>query len=110
MVVVTSALAFTSPAETSCVATVAGAVAAGGFVASVSACLSEIGCVGFGPGAGLKKYCEANSTSIISASASGRRFSRLGGSELPGLFGIKIQLSYGSANAPDRTHLREMDG
>jgi hypothetical protein len=35
---------------------------------------------GFGAGAVLKKYCQPNSTNIIKANVSGKRFSKEGGS------------------------------
>jgi hypothetical protein len=57
----------------------AAVIGAGGLVASAAADLSFTGTAGFGPGAGLNRYCETSSTSIINANASGSRFSKDGG-------------------------------
>jgi hypothetical protein len=51
---------------------------------------AAVGVAGLGAGAGLKKYCQPSSTSIINANASGKRFSKDGGSggTEPGLVDI----------------------
>ncbi len=66
------------------------AATAAGFWVNCAAALSFAGTTGFGPGAGLNRYCETSSTSIISASAIGRRFSKEGGwgDIPPGLLGM----------------------
>ena len=77
------------------------AAGSGACVTCAEADLSFLGVVtGLGPGAGLKKYCEASRTSIISARANGSRFSKEGGAggRVPGLLdmkGFQLQL-YGT--------------
>src|SRR5436309_7665033 len=104
MSVVTSSGAVILPeAEETGVATSGTFVGVGFCVSLAISCLSTWE-AGFGPGAGLKRYWETSSTSIIKANARGKRFSRDGGfgGMLPML--LDIGKSRIEVSAPDHSH------